>query len=75
MCMRNNGGHMRDPNRLDSFYNEVTRLHKTYASDWRAGQFWLNFLSWMSNEKSKDPFFPEEPELLRYLKEYCGEKV
>lgn len=26
---------MRDPNRLDKFYEELKNLHKTYVSDWR----------------------------------------
>ena len=46
----------------------------TYMPDWRVGQFWLNFLSWLQNEKKIDPFFPEETEMLTYLREYCGEK-
>mgnify|MGYP004554511011 FL=1 len=65
---------IRDPNRLYNFYNEVTRLHMTYMPDWRVGQFWMNFLGWVQNEKKCDPFFPEESEMLTYLKEYCGEK-
>lgn len=65
---------MRDPNRLYNFYNEVTRLHMTYIPDWRVGQFWLNFLSWLSTEKNNDPFFPEESQMLTYLREYFGEK-
>lgn len=46
----------------------------TYMPDWRAGQFWVNFLSWIQNKKERDPFFPEEDELLTYLKEFCGEE-
>ena len=46
----------------------------TYMPDWRIGQFWLNFLSWLQNEKKIDPFFPEENKMLIYLREYCGEK-
>ena len=46
----------------------------TYMPDWRAGQFWMNFLGWVQNEKKRDPFFPEEKEMLTYLKEYCGEE-
>lgn len=65
---------IRDPNRLYNFYNEVTRLHMTYKPDWRAGQFWLNFFAWVQDYK-QDPFFPEEDEMLTYLKEFCGEKV
>lgn len=65
----------RDPNRLYNFYNEVTRLHMTYMPDWRVGQFWMNFLGWVQNKKKCDPFFPEEKEMLTYLKEYCGEDI
>ena len=66
---------IRDPNRLYDFYNEVTRLHMTHMPDWRVGQFWMNFLSWIHNEKKRDPFFPEEDEMLTYLKEFCEEEV
>lgn len=66
---------MRDPNRLYYFYNEVTRLHVEYMPDWRVGQFWMNFLCWVQNEKKRDSFFPEEDEILTYLKEFCGEEV
>lgn len=65
---------IRNPNRLYGFYNEVKRLHMTYFPDWRAGQFWMNFLGWVQNKKKRDPFLPEESEMLTYLKEYCGEK-
>ena len=46
----------------------------TYMPDWRVGQFWMNFLGWVQNEKKCDPFFQEESEMLTYLKEYCGEE-
>lgn len=46
----------------------------TYMPDWRVGQFWMNFLGWVQSKKNRDPFFPEEKEMLTYLKEYCGEK-
>lgn len=65
---------MRNSEKLNNFYDEVKRIHKTYLPDWRAGQFWLKFFEWLQYEKKRDGFFPEEDELLRYLKEYCGEK-
>lgn len=65
---------IRDSNRLHNFYKEVTRLHMTHMPDLRVGQFWMNFLSWVQNVKKRDPFFPEELEMLTYLKEFCGEK-
>ena len=65
---------MRNPNRLYNFYNEVTRLQIKYYPDWRVGQFMINFLYWIQNDKKRDAFYIEEDELLTYLKEYCGEK-
>lgn len=66
---------MRDPERIDKFTSELSRIWKTYYLDWRFGQFMMNFLGFVQSTKRRDPFFPEEPELLRYLKEYCGEEV
>ena len=65
---------MRDLNRIYNFTNELTRIWITYYSDWRFGQLMMNFLSWLQSEKKRDPFFPEESEMLTYLKEYCGEE-
>jgi len=64
---------MRDRNRLDSFYKELHRIHKQYFPDWRFGQLMCNFLGWVSGEKKRDPFFPEEDEMIRFLQEYIGE--
>lgn len=33
-----------------------------------------NFLGFVQSKKNRDIFFPEESEMLTYLKEYCGEK-
>ena len=65
----------RDPNRLDDFYKEVCRLHKTYYPDQRFGQFVTNFMEFLVVRKHNDPFFPEDDIMLTYLKEYCGEEV
>ena len=62
---------MRDPNRLDKFYDEMKELHKDNYPDIRFGQLILNFSSWLINEKSVDIFFPEEDKLLKYFEEYC----
>ena len=64
---------MRNPNRLYNFYDEVKRLHMTYFPDCRTGQLWVNFLNWIA-DSGVDPFFPEEDELLTYLKKFCGEE-
>ena len=63
---------MRDPKRLDGFYDEVKEIHKRYFPDYRWGQFCCNFFGWLFNDKKMDPFFPEEDRMLEYLKEYAG---
>lgn len=61
---------MRDPNRLDDFYDRICELHKTKVSDWRFGQFMCNFFIWLFNEKKLDCFFIEEDQMLKYLEEF-----
>lgn len=61
---------MRDPERLDKFYKELKKLHKKHVPDWRFGQLCCNFFGWVAQEKKKDIFFPEEDDMLEYLKEY-----
>lgn len=61
---------MRDPNRLDSFYDELKKIHKEHFCDIRFGQWCSNFFGWLMLEKGIDLFFPEEDEMLEYIKEY-----
>jgi hypothetical protein len=61
----------RNPERLESFYEEVKQIHKRSFPDWRFGQFLCNFLRWVQTEKG-DPFFPEEDKILEYIKEYAN---
>lgn len=61
---------MRNPDRLDDFYNKVKDIHKKYFPDWRFGQLMSNFLGWLYQEKNRDCFFPEEDEMLEHLEEY-----
>lgn len=63
---------MRDPNRLDNFYNTMKEIHQTTFPDWRFGQFMSNFFGWLYSEKKIDLFFPEEDEMLKYFKEFAG---
>ena len=63
---------MRDPNRLDNFYNKFKQLHKVCFPDWRFGQLMMNFLGWVQTEV-RDPFFPEEDEMMELFEEYCQE--
>ena len=65
---------MRDKNRTYEFCNEFARLWSKKFPDLRFGQLMLNFLYWCGNEKGRDPFFPEEDEMIKLFKEYCGEK-
>ena len=61
---------MRDPNRLDSFYNTLCKIHKESFPDLRFGQFMSNFFEWLMQEKSIDLFFPEEDKMANYIIEY-----
>lgn len=64
---------IRNPNRIDSFTEELNRIWKTYYPDWRFGQFMMNIMGYIANTKKIDPFFIEEKQMITYLKEYCGE--
>lgn len=50
---------MRDPDRLDEFYDRLKELHKKYVPDWRFGQMVFNIM-----RSCGDPFFWEEKEYL-----------
>ena len=64
---------MRDPKRLDEFYDKLKELHKEKVPDWRFGQFCSNFFTWLITVKKKDLFFPEEGQMLEYIEEYLKE--
>lgn len=57
---------MRDPNRLDVFYDELKRLHKENVPDWRFGQLLVNVLIWYN----RDPFYLEEDKMIDVFKRY-----
>ena len=65
---------IRNPDRIDEFTSELNRIWKTYYPDWRFGQLCSNFFGWLASMKKMDLFFPEESEMLTYLKEFCGEE-
>lgn len=54
---------MRDPDRLDAFYNELKKIHKEYYPDWRFGQFIVNICGILG-----DPFYWEEDLFLANVK-------
>ena len=62
----------RDPIRLLSFYEVMKEIHMTSMGYLRFGQMILNFFDWLG-KKDIDPFFLEEPEMLRWFKEYSIE--
>lgn len=65
---------MRDPERLDTLYAELHKLHKTYVPDWRFGQFIMNFYSWWATKtRMTDPWFMEDSEMINYIREYTKE--
>ena len=62
---------MRNPSRLNNFYDTMKLLHQTCFPDWRWGQLIYNFTTWLQNEKHLDCFFPEETQMMEYFKEFC----
>lgn len=61
---------MRNPDRLDKFYDKLKEIHKENVPDWRFGQLMSNFLTWVYNTKNTDIFFPEEDKMIQLLEEY-----
>lgn len=62
---------MRNPERLNDFYNKLKDIHKKYVPDWRVSQLLVNFIRVYG-----DPFFLEEDEFLAAIEDYvrctCG---
>ena len=65
---------IRNPERLENFYWELAQIHKKSFPDMRFGQFMMNALGWINSTKKRDPFFPEEDEMLNLIKEYANTK-
>lgn len=61
---------MRNPDRLDEFYNILKEYHKNYFPDWRFGQLIVNFQRWYGMYTEKDIFHLEEEDFLRALKKF-----
>lgn len=59
---------MRDPNRLDEFYNKLKEIHKKYFPDWRFMQLVNNIQSFYGS----DLFYAEENRFLELLDKYIG---
>lgn len=62
---------MRDPNRLDAFYETLKEIHKTYFPDWRFGQFIINFQGWYYDKYHRDVFYVEDGSVLGDIKDFA----
>lgn len=60
---------MRNPDRLDKFYDRLKKVHKERFSDLRFGQLMMCVLGDMQS-KGRDPFFPEEDEMIKFIEEW-----
>ena len=65
---------VRDPERLDKFYDELKRIHKTCFPDWRFGQLITNVLADWQAKTGRDIFFPEEDEVIQIFRDYIKER-
>ena len=64
---------MRDPDRIDSFCDELARLwHK--VPDWRFGQLMSNLLGAYVGETKRDIFFPEDDEMMNFFRKYFNKE-
>ena len=59
---------------ISSFYDELKKIHKEHFCDWRFGQLCSNFFGWLVSEKKVDLFFPEEDQMIKYIREFAGIK-
>lgn len=59
---------MRDKNRIDKFCSDLATEWKKYP-DFRFGQMMLNIFGEMF-ANGRDPFFPEEEEMMKCIKDY-----
>ena len=60
---------MRDIKRIRKFCNELAEIWEENAVDWRFGQLICNVFGQMAAE-GRDPFFPEENEMIKYFRNY-----
>lgn len=61
---------MRNPDRLDNFYDEMKELHKKHFPDWRFSQMMSNYFRYSFEVKKIDPFFLEENNFMSSFKEF-----
>lgn len=61
---------MRDIRRIRKFCNELADIWEENCPDWRFGQLICNVFGQMAAEGRRDPFFPEEDEMIKYFRNY-----
>ena len=61
---------MRDPKRLDKFYDRLKELHKKEVPDWRVGQLFINLYRWIEYEENIDMYFLEEDRLIELIEKF-----
>lgn len=60
---------MRDIKRIRPFCNALANIWEENVPQWRFGQLICNVFGQMAAE-GRDPFFPEENEMIDYFKNY-----
>lgn len=63
---------MRDPKRIPEFCNELAVLWMK-VPDWRFGQLISNVLGEYVAQTQRDIFFPEDDEIMAFMKEYFND--
>lgn len=61
---------MRDKKRIKKFCDELATIWENKCPDFRFGQMICNIFNDMAVSKRRDPFFPEEDEMINYIKNY-----
>ena len=64
---------MRDPNRLDQFYDELKDLHKEHFPDFRFLQLMMDYIGWIISVKGTDPFYKEDNQCIKLFNEYIDD--
>ena len=64
---------MRNPDRIYPFCNRLAAAWMELP-DWRFGQLMCNLLGDMAGN-GRDPFFPEEDEMIDYIEQYIARVI
>ena len=65
---------MRNPDRIYDFCIQLANIWKENVPQWRFGQLICNIFNDMVVSEKRDPFFPEEDEMINYIKNYFNWK-